>query len=102
MTFSSTLAKTDGRLVYTPAGRVDAESVEAFTASLVAAARDAKADGVVLVVDLSQLAFMISRGLRALTLAQREGATIRLARPNEDMADILRISRYDKLFEVEA
>lgn len=102
MAFTSTLAKTDGRLTYTPAGRVDLESIEAFTTGLVAAARDAKADGVVLVVDLSQLAFMISRGLRALTLAQREGADIRLARPNEDMADILRISRYDKLFQVEA
>lgn len=101
MAFSSTLAKSEGRLTYTPAGRVDLESIEVFTVALVSAARDAKDDGAVLVVDLSRLAFMISRGLRALTLAQREGAEIRLARPNEDMADILRISRYDKLFEVE-
>jgi anti-sigma B factor antagonist len=102
MAFSSTIAKSDGRLTYTPTGRVDLESIEAFTTSVVAAAREAKADGVVLVVDLSQLAFMISRGLRALTLAQREGATVKLARPNEDMTDILQISRYDKLFEIEA
>ena len=34
-------------------------------------------------------------------MAQREGAAMKLARPNADMAEILRISRYDKLFEVE-
>jgi anti-anti-sigma factor len=101
MTFSPTLTKTDGRHVFTPAGRVDAASVEDFTTAVVAAAREAKAEGAVLVVDLSQLAFMVSRGLRALTLAQQQGAAMKLARPSADMTDILRISRYDKLFEVE-
>lgn len=102
MVFSSTLTRTDDRLEFRPAGRVDAGSVEDFTAAVIAAAREAKTAGKVLVVDLSQLAFMVSRGLRGLTMAQREGAAMKLARPNADMAEILRISRYDKLFEVEA
>ena len=101
MAFSSTLTKTDGRYEFTPVGRVDAASVEDFTTAVVTAAGEAKAAGAVLVVDLSQLAFMVSRGLRALTLAQQQGAAMKLARPSADMADILRISRYDKLFEVE-
>jgi hypothetical protein len=43
---------------------------------------------------------MVSRGLRALTMAQREGATVQLARPNAQMTEILGISRYDKLFPI--
>lgn len=100
MTFSSAVISRDGKLVFTPTGRVDAESVEDFTAALIAAALEAKAAGCALVVDLANLAFMVSRGLRALTMAQREGAPMKLAAPNAQMAEILKISRYDKLFEI--
>jgi len=100
MTFSSKVERADGKLVFTPIGRVDAESVEDFTTAVVAAAREAKAAGATLVVDLAQLPFMVSRGLRALTMAQREGAAMKLAAPNAQMVEILKISRYDKLFEI--
>lgn len=100
MTFSSTLVSRDGKLVFTPSGRVDAESVEDFTAALIAAAVEAKGAGCALVVDLQHLAFMVSRGLRALTMAQREGAPMKLAAPTAQMVEILKISRYDKLFEI--
>ena len=57
-------------------------------------------------LDLAQVAYMSSRGLRALTLAQRAGqeagTTIVLARPNETMREILAISRYDMVFRVAA
>ena len=56
-----------------------------------------------LVVDLTGLDYMSSRGLRALTMAKREaGDTVRitLAAPNDRMREILAISRYDKLFDV--
>jgi anti-sigma B factor antagonist len=47
---------------------------------------------------------MSSRGLRALTLAQRRGTeagtAIVLAQPNETMREILAISRYDMVFRV--
>ena len=100
MTFSSKVERADGKLVFTPIGRVDAESVEDFTTAVVAAAREAKAADVILVVDLAQLPFMVSRGLRALTMAQREGAAMKLAAPTDQMVEILKISRYDKLFEI--
>jgi len=102
MVFASKVEKADGRLIFTPSGRVDAVTADDFTDQIVAAAREAKAAGA-LVVDLSQLAFMASRGLRALTMAQREageGVPVRLAAPNPQMVEILKISRYDKLFEV--
>jgi anti-anti-sigma factor len=57
-----------------------------------------------LMLDLSQLDYMSSRGLRVLTMARRQaeaaGLTITLAAPNEVMREILAISRYDKLFHV--
>jgi len=87
--------------VVAPGGRVDESTATAFTERLISEASSATAK---LVLDLSGIAYMSSRGLRALTLAQREaartGSTIVLARPNETMREILAISRYDMIFTV--
>ncbi len=91
------------KLVGKPTGRVDEASWELFSESLIDAVRAAKAAGASLVVDLSSLDYMVSRGLRALTLAKREGdpdTVVILAAPNERMREILHISRYDKMFKV--
>jgi anti-sigma B factor antagonist/stage II sporulation protein AA (anti-sigma F factor antagonist) len=93
----------DGRLVARPAGRVDETTWEAFSGHLIAAVREAAAAGAPLVVDLSRMDYMSSRGLRALTMARREAGeavSITLAAPNPRMREILAISRYDKLFEI--
>lgn len=92
-----------GRLIGEPQGRVDEATWERFSESLVAAVRDARAAGAALVVDLSGLDYMSSRGLRVLTIAKREAGeavAITLAAPNSQMREILQISRYDKLFRV--
>jgi anti-anti-sigma factor len=93
-----------GRLVGRPRGRVDETTWEAFSTALTDAVREAAAaGGLPLVVDLSGLDYMSSRGLRALTMAKREAGDavkIALAAPNDRMREILAISRYDKLFEV--
>lgn len=102
MGFASTARNAGDRMIFAPTGRVDATSSDAFTDQIVAAAREARAVGV-LVVDLAGLDFMASRGLRALTMAQREAGKdvpIRLANPNAQMREILKISRYDMLFEI--
>ena len=56
------------------------------------------------IVDLSELDYMSSRGLRVLTVAKRQAdeaaIAIVLASPNEVMSEILAISRYDKLFTI--
>ena len=65
---------------------------------------DASAAGGRIVLDLSGITYMSSRGLRVLTLAQRRGAdagaSIVLARPGQTMREILAISRYDQVFRV--
>ena len=90
----------EGARIVAPAGRVDEASASEFTERL----SEAAAGGGTLVLDLAQVAYMSSRGLRALTLAQRRGSeagtTIVLARPNETMREILTISRYDLVFKV--
>ena len=97
------ISRSGGRLIGTPRGRVDETTWEAFSAHLTSAVRDAASGGDTLVIDLSGLDYMSSRGLRALTIAKREAGTtvaIQLAAPNERMREILSISRYDKLFDV--
>ena len=98
------LDEEGGRFVGRVEGRVDETTWEAFSQHLIAAVkRAAEAGGAPLVVDLSGLDYMSSRGLRALTMAQNEAGkavSITLASPNERMREILEISRYDKLFEV--
>jgi anti-anti-sigma factor len=91
------------RVVGEPEGRVDETTWEAFSGHLIDTVREAVAAGLPLVIDLSGLDYMSSRGLRALTMAKREAGeavTITLAAPNERMREILAISRYDKLFEI--
>ncbi|XHR98910.1 hypothetical protein ACFB49_05040 [Sphingomonas sp. DBB INV C78] len=89
-----------------PRGRVDEETWEVFLAQMtetIAVAGDA---GNRFVLDLSELDYMSSRGLRALTIAKREAdarsISMTLARPNDRMREILAISRYDKIFPVTA
>ena len=90
----------DGATIVMPSGRVDESTATEFTERL----GDAAAAGGKLVLDLSGIAYMSSRGLRALTLAQRRGAdagaTLVLAAPNPTMREILAISRYDMIFKV--
>ena len=91
------------KLVGKPVGQVDEATWEAFSERLIEAVDAAKAAGKPLVVDLSGLRYMASRGLRALTLAKRQaagGPDIVLAAPGERMLEILTISRYDKIFKV--
>jgi len=72
---------------------------------IVSAVREAVGAEVPLVIDLSGLEYMTSKGLRALTMAKNEAkgaVAIRLAAPNATMRRILAISRYDMLFPVVA
>ena len=87
--------------VLAPSGRIDESTADEFKERLLAAIEEKPS---VAIIDLAGIAYMSSRGLRALTLAQRAGqdggTTIVLARPNETMREILAISRYDMVFRV--
>lgn len=95
----------DGTVIVSPVGKIDESSAQDFGTKLEEAAGRA-AGSIRLVLDCSGIAYMSSRGLRALTLAKRkaDGAGVRivLAAPNEIIREILAISRYDKLFAVTA
>jgi anti-anti-sigma factor len=99
-----TATRQEGALVGRPQGRVDESNWEGFAADLVAAITAAAANGLPLVVDLSDVPYMSSRGLRALSTglatAKKADVALRLAAPGEAMREILAISRYDKLFGV--
>jgi anti-sigma B factor antagonist len=95
----------DSAVIIRVDGRVDESTWEAFGAGLGEAVRQAGQSGLAQVlIDLSELDYMSSRGLRVLTVAKREAnesaITIVLASPNEVMREILAISRYDKLFTI--
>lgn len=96
--------KTEERgsaLIVAPSGRVDESTADDFKTVLLSSIEAAPANAI---IDLAGIAYMSSRGLRALTLAQRAGqdtgTTIVLARPNDTMREILAISRYDMVFRV--
>lgn len=90
-----------GAHVLGPKGRVDESTADMFKNHLISAVEKKPST---LVIDLDGVAYMSSRGLRALTLAQRASqgsdTNIVLARPNETMREILAISRYDMVFRV--
>ncbi len=92
----------DGAVVASYVGKVDESTAQEFGAKLEEAV--GRAAGGKLVLDCAGIAYMSSRGLRALTLAKRKadgaGVKIMLAAPNEIIREILAISRYDKLFGV--
>ena len=98
--------RTSGALIVTSHGRVDESTWAEFGAHLVKGVQQAASDEIeTLIIDLSSIEYMSSRGLRALTIARQEGiasgVSVRLAAPNEVMREILAISRYNRLFPID-
>lgn len=95
-----TVEHRGGARIVAPSGRIDEATATEFSDRL----GETVAGGGRIVLDLAEINYMSSRGLRALTLAQRKGveagAAIVLVRPNETMREILAISRYDMVFQV--
>jgi anti-anti-sigma factor len=86
-------------------GRIDELHWEAFAGALNSGVAATGERGLkTLVLDLSGVDYISSRGLRALTLGKRQadtaGVSIAIAAPNELVREILAISRYDKLFPI--
>lgn len=93
-------------VIVAPVGRVDEATWEEFGSHLSRGVEEAASQSRrALIIDLSRIEYMSSRGLRALTMAKQEGigagVTVKLAAPNGVMREILAISRYDRLFAVD-
>ena len=98
-------ARCNDAIVVDVHGRVDEASWTAFGVGLGEAIEKASNLGLrEIVINLAELEYMSSRGLRVLTVTKREagevGISVSLASPNEVMREILAISRYDKLFTI--
>ena len=97
------LETSGARLIGRPIGKIDETSWETFQTQLLAAVREAVASGATLILDLAQLDYMSSRGLRVLKIAKDAAGpstAIILAAPNDRMRQIIEISRDDMLFKV--
>lgn len=95
----------DSATIVSVRGRVDESSWAAFGDGLGQAIEQARQSGLSsVIIDLAELEYMSSRGLRVLTIAKRQGeeagVALSLASPNDVMREILAISRYDKLFTI--
>ena len=98
--------RTGDAFVVAPIGRVDESTWKEFDGQLASAVVEASREDIpTLIIDLSQIEYMSSRGLRVLTVAKQQAravdVAIRLASPNDIMREILAISRYDRLFPVD-
>lgn len=96
----------EGALVVAPVGRIDESCWGAFGAELEGAIEEAtRVARDTLIIDLSGVDYMSSRGMRVLTMAKQQGrgfgVAVRLAAPSDMMREILAISRYDRLFDVD-
>ncbi len=99
------LDRREDAVVVAVFGRVDEASWQAFGVGLSNAIEQARQFGLgKVIIDLAELDYMSSRGLRVLTVAKRLGedadVAVSLAAPNQVMREILAISRYDKLFTI--
>jgi anti-sigma B factor antagonist len=97
------ITRQAGAHVAQPRGKIDETSWAIFSERLIEAVDGAARAGERLIVDLSAVDYMSSRGLRALTMARKQAGDaveIILAAPNPRMREILAISRYDKIFPV--
>jgi len=93
-------------LIVTAIGRVDESTWKEFDMHLATAVVRASRQSLSsLIIDLSRIDYMSSRGLRALTMAKQQARAVdvdvRLALPNDVMREILAISRYDRLFSID-
>jgi anti-anti-sigma factor len=97
------MSETGGAMIARPSGKVDEGNWQLFSERLGMAVEAAAGAAKPLVIDLSTLDYMSSRGLRALTLARKVAADrieIVLAAASPRMREILAISRYDQLFRI--
>ena len=85
-------------------GRLDQDNCEVFRSELAPHLESAAHDGLAIVLDLSQLEYVSSAGLRCFMLAVRQTKTLNgrivVAALQPMVAEIFQISRFNMLLEV--
>ena len=102
MTLVSTI--NGSALILRPSGRLDQDNCEAFRIALAPYLDSAARDHLTIVLDLSELEYVSSAGLRCFMLAVKQTKTyngrIVVAALQPMVAEIFQISRFDMLLEV--
>ena len=93
-------------IVLGPAGRVDHLNSDEFLAAVEPHLAQCEAGGPALLFDLSDVEYMSSSGLRVLMLAAKQakprGGRVAVAAPQELVAEVLEISRFNLVFPIHA
>jgi len=93
-----------GATVLRPQGRIDHTHADAFQQALAPHLRDCAAGGASLVIDMADISYISSIGLRALMLALKQvkpqGGRLVLAGLTPLVLEVFKISRFDLLFEL--
>ena len=94
----------EGSLVVMPIGVIDHDSAPAFEEKLHAALKSASGGGLSLVIDMKDVEYMSTVGLRVLMraskLARDVSLDIKVANLNACMLEIFQISRFDKVIPI--
>jgi anti-sigma B factor antagonist/stage II sporulation protein AA (anti-sigma F factor antagonist) len=95
----------EGRaVVLCPEGRIDHARADAFKLALDPYLSDCDKEGAPLVLDLSQISYISSIGLRALMLANKQvktqGGRMVLAALTPLVHEVFTISRFDMVFQI--
>ncbi|MCB1875927.1 MAG: STAS domain-containing protein [Chromatiales bacterium] len=89
--------------VVTPSGRIDHNSAEKLHEMLLPVIRTQIGERRVVVLDMADIPYMSSAGLRVLMLASREakkeGGRVVIAALQSDMQEIFEISRFNMVFD---
>ncbi len=95
-------ADSPSTIVYAAAGRIDAASAPLLDRELRALYDEGVGE---IILDLTQVTYMSSSGLRILLLAQRRqqkaGGRLLLRNIPERIAHVLRVAGFDRVFEIE-
>ena len=91
-------------VVLAVAGRLDQDTCEAFRANLMTVVEEAAHDGGAIVLDLSDLEYVSSAGLRCFVVASRQAKTqqgrIFVASLQPMVSEIFKLSHFNLLFQV--
>jgi len=90
---------------YKPVGRLDGDNAATHEQALLALVNESEGAQQI-TVDLSELDYISSAGLRVLLVAakaaKRKGGTVVLSAPKTSILEVLKISGFDKILQVQA
>ncbi len=99
-----TSKRQGSRLVFTPDGRIDHASADAFSVAITPYLADCKLGGTPLILDFGNIEYVSSMGLRALMLVARQvkaqGGHVAIAALSPMVQEVFEVSRFNLVFTI--